>query len=149
MKRPSAKRRPAARKRSRRVPNPATKRRTPRRNPDSDHSTNETVVEYAVLNLFKKMSVEKAARVTAEKLSGNRNLMIGGGIISIDPETLERAVWRRLVRVTLDGIPSLKKGKEDVALDSTAYHFRLNKKDQKTLRAMVEAAWGRALPGGV
>lgn len=122
----------------------------PQRNPSQDNSTDEIVVEYAIQNLFKRMGVEKAARVTAEKLSGKKNLFIGGGggTVVIDPKRLEWAIWDRLVRHTLKGISWVKTGKEDVAFLGTVDNFRLGKKDQKTLKPLVENAWGRKLPEG-
>ena len=118
----------------------------PHRNPSHDDSTNGTVVEYAVLNLFKRMSVEKAARVTAEKLSGKSNIFIGGGITSIDPKRLETAIWDRLIRHTMKGIAMEKSGKEEYALINTVDKFLLGKKDQKTLKSLVESEWGQKLP---
>lgn len=122
----------------------------PQRNPSQDNSTDEIVVEYAIQNLFKRMGVEKAARVTAEKLSGKKNLFIGGGggTVVIDPKRLEWAIWDRLVRHTMKGISWVKPGKEDVAFLGTVDNFRLGKKDQKTLKPLVENAWGRKLPEG-
>lgn len=118
----------------------------PHRNPSQDDSTNGTVVEYAVLNLFKRMSVEKAARVTAEKLSGKSNIFIGGGITSIDPKRLETAIWDRLIQYTMRGIAMEKPGKEEYALINTVDKFLLGKKDQKTLKSLVESEWGQKLP---
>lgn len=129
-------RRRSARKTARRVPR--------RRNPDVDHSANETVVEYAVLQLFKKMSVEKAAQTTAERLSGNRNILIGGNdVIRIDPKVLEEALWLRVVKHMMKGVQSVKAGREDAAFENTAYHFNLNTRDQKILHLTLESILGR------
>ena len=117
----------------------------------SDHSTNENVVEYAVQNLFKRMGVEKSAKVTAEKLSGGTNAFIGGGheTVSIDPKKLEGAIWDRLVKYTLKGMERMKPGKEDFAFFGTVDYFNLGKKDQKALKTLVEKAWGQKFPGDV
>jgi len=117
----------------------------------SDHSTNETVVEYAVQLLFKRAGVEKAAKTTAEKLSGGTNLFIGGGHepVNIDPKKLEAAIWDRLVKFTLKSMERVKPGKEDFAFLGTVDNFKLGKKDQKSLKMLVEKAWGQKLPGDV
>lgn len=128
-----------------RRPAKKTARRAPRRrNPSGDHSTNETVVEYAVLQLFKKMSVEKAAQTTAERLSGNRNILISGNdVVRIDPKVLEEALWLRIVKHMMKGVQTVKSGREDVAFEDTAYHFRLNTRDQRTLHLTLESILGR------
>jgi hypothetical protein len=65
---------------------------------EPDHSSDPTVLEYAMQTIQKGKSPSAAAKSTAKKLSGTSNLFIGGsGQVSIDPKKLEAAIWERMV----------------------------------------------------
>lgn len=108
-----------------------------------DRSTHPTVVEYAVQNLFKGQSPKKAAENTAKKLSGHENMFLGSGITTIDPRTLEDALWDRLVDFTLKGIASFKADKAHWALDSCLTHFHQKPSQRTQLKIRVIAKLGR------
>jgi len=111
-----------------------------------DHSTNPTVVEYAVRFLFKRKSVRVAARATAAKLSGQQNYFIGdGAAVQIDPKKLEGALWGRLVDRALENIRKFKAGKEAFAVGAVVNHFNLGKRDSSTLEKLVVKELGRPL----
>lgn len=111
-----------------------------------DRSTNDTVVEYAVQNLFKRQSPKKAAENTAKKLSGSPNMLLGvhpPDVVKIDPRRLEDAVWDRMVDFTLSGIASFKPDKAHWALDSTLQHFHQRPSQRAQLKKRVIARLGR------
>ena len=73
--------------------------------------------------MFKGQSLSRAAKTTAQKLSGGTNMFLGSGVTLIDPKKLEEALWSRLVDIVVKGIPKFKVGKEHVALDATLQRF--------------------------
>ena len=62
-----------------------------------DRSTDDTVVEYAMRLVFKGKSPSAAAKATSKKLSGGTNIFLGGGVTTVNPESLEAAIWDRFV----------------------------------------------------
>lgn len=62
-----------------------------------DRSTDHTVVEYAMREVFKGKTPRLAARATAKKLAGGENMFIGQGTIAIDEAKLEAAIWDRFL----------------------------------------------------
>lgn len=92
-----------------------------RRNP---HSTDKTVVEYAMQSVLKGRSVATAAKATAKKLSGGTNYFIGGGgaVVSIDPKKLEEALWERIVDQCLKWLPDMV-GREDDVFSTAAIRY--------------------------
>jgi hypothetical protein len=111
------------------------------------HSAHETVVEYAVRFMFKRKSPAAAAKLTAEKLGGSTNMVIGGGreTLVIDPKRLEAAIWDRLVAHAIENFGRVKAGKEDFALGMTADHFKLSKANEAKLEKLVVKRIGRPL----
>lgn len=62
-----------------------------------DRSTDDNVVQYAVITLMKGKSPASAAKSTAKKLSGGQNMFLGPGISIIDPDKLEKAIYEYLM----------------------------------------------------
>jgi L-alanine-DL-glutamate epimerase-like enolase superfamily enzyme len=90
----------------------------------ADRSTNPTVVEYAVQDLFKGKSPAAAAKHTAKKLSGGTNMFLGPGITTIDPKALEAALWDRMAEYAARGVPKYTGGREHYALGGTLQFFK-------------------------
>jgi hypothetical protein len=109
----------------------------------TDRSTNPTVVEYAVQDLFKGKSPAAAAKATAKKLSGHENFFLGTGVSTIDPQALEAALWDRLATFAAKDVASLKIGKEHYALGGTLQHFNQKPALRARLKAAVIAQLGR------
>lgn len=102
-----------------------------------DQSTNGTVIEYAVQELFKRKSLKKAAELTAKKLSGAPNMFLGvhpPNVVKIDVKRLEEALWDRLVDGVLKGVAAFKADKAHWALDATLTQFH----QRPTLRAELK-----------
>jgi hypothetical protein len=111
-----------------------------------DRSTDGTVVEYAVQNLFKRQSPKKAAENTAKALSGQPNMFLGvhpPDVVKIDPRQLEGAVWERMVDSTLKAIASFKADKAHWALDSTLQYFHQRPSQRAELKRRVIERLGR------
>lgn len=108
------------------------------------HSTNGTVVEYAVQEMFKKKSPSAAAKSTVKKLGGYKNVFVGGGSepLDIDEKELEEALWDRLANYTASAIPRFKAGKEHYALGGTISHFEQKPSIRKKLKERVIASLG-------
>lgn len=106
-------------------------------NEEIDRSTDPTVVEYAVRELFKNKGPAAASRFTAKKLSGQENPFLGPGVTVIDPASLEGALWSRLVEHAVSGMAHMKPGFEHVAIGATVNQFYLKKKDEEMLRRLV------------
>ena len=102
----------------------------------NDRSTHPNVIEYAVHYLFQKKSPRAAAQATARKLSGTDNIFLGPGTTTVDPETLERALWEKLTDLVISRIPKNKKGFEHYALDGTVQQFR--QEGNKTVRPKLK-----------
>ena len=108
-----------------------------------DYSKDPTVVEYAVQDMFKGKSLKTAARSTAKKFNGSTNMFIGSmDQISIDPDSLEDALWERLVGYTTASIPKIKPGKEHFALDGTIQFYRQKPTMRAELKKRVVVALG-------
>jgi len=61
------------------------------------HSLNQTVVQYAVQQMFKGKSPAIAARNTAQRLNGGTNMFIDSAHeVDIDPVELEEALWENM-----------------------------------------------------
>lgn len=111
-----------------------------------DCSSNSTVVEYAVQNLFKRQSPRKASENTAKSLSGSPNLFLGvhpPHVVQIDPAKLEEAIWGRLVDSVIQGIESFRVEKAHYALDATLNHFEQRPTLRKELKRRVIERLGR------
>jgi hypothetical protein len=102
-----------------------------------DFSTHDTVVEYAVREMFKGKSPEAAAKRTAQKLSGAQNLFLGSDVVSIDPKKLEAALWNRMVENVISNIKRFKPGTENIALAATIQFFKQKKVVEEKLKTMV------------
>ena len=103
-------------------------------------STDPTVVEYANQSMLRGKSPAASAKFTAKKLGGGTNMFIGGGgtTVSIDPKKLEAALWDLLVDSAIKSMDHYKAGKEHMALDGTAGHWKQKaKKFRPTLKAKV------------
>jgi hypothetical protein len=106
-----------------------------------DRSTNPTVVEYAVQDLFKGKSLAVAAKRTVEKLSNSENMFLGPGVTVIDAAQLEAALWDRLAESVVKSLPRLAPGKEHYALDGTLGYFKqfkLGTKPKPAVRARLK-----------
>lgn len=114
-----------------------------------DHSRNETVVEYTAQEMIKRgVSPAVAAKRTAKKLSGNKNMFIDPTHPTlIDPKKLEGAIWDRIVETVVQSLGRMKSGKELIALRSAegTFHQQKNKKFISTLKAKVEAKTGKVI----
>lgn len=65
--------------------------------PNGRHSLNQTVVQYAVQEMFKGKSPAVAARNTAQRLNGGTNMFIDSAHeVGIDPTELEDALWKNM-----------------------------------------------------
>jgi len=106
-----------------------------------DFSDDSTVVEYAARQLMKRKrtTVAKAAKETAEALSGGTNLFIGGGHreVEIDPRKLESALWEYLVEFAQEQVRQFAPGMGHIAVAATINHFGLPKRDAKTLESKM------------
>lgn len=102
-----------------------------------DKSNNPTVVEYGVREMMKGKNPTAAAKTTATKLSGSENLLLGSGVVYVDPKKLEEALWLRLVIFTIDGMERIKKGMEHFALDGTIQNFQQKPKIRAMLKSRV------------
>lgn len=89
-----------------------------------DRTAHGVVVEYGAREMMKGKSPKAAATVTAKKLGGTENLFLGPGVSHVDAKKLEHLLWRRLAEFAIQGISSMKTGKEHYALDSTIGHFK-------------------------
>jgi DNA-binding ferritin-like protein len=113
---------------------------------DTDRSTDPTVVEYAVQYLFKRKSPSVAARMTAAKLNGQVNLLLGPGVSLVDPKKLEQVLWDRLVATAVENTKKIRPGMESIALGWVVDKFKLKgARDQKKLLQLMEKALGRPL----
>ena len=74
----------------------------PRSNPDK--STDPTVIEYAVRFMHKGKTPRQAAVATKKKLHGFENLMLGGGVVEIDEDMLEVALYARILELAQYGL---------------------------------------------
>ena len=92
--------------------------------PATDRSTDPTVVEYAVQEMFKGKSPAAAAKRTAQKLSGSENFFLGSGVTTVDPKALEGALWDRLAAYAAKSVGGIAAGKEHYALDGTLQYFK-------------------------
>lgn len=115
---------------------------------EKDHSTNPTVVEYAIQGMFKRGgSPAIAAKRTAEKLNGFSNMIIDSeNVVNIDPTKLEFAIWERLVDNVMKSLSRVLPGKEEYALLGAQKLF--NQKGKNfifTLKEKVEARLGKSL----
>lgn len=102
-----------------------------------DRSTDSTVVEYAVQEMFKRKTPRTAARNTAKKLSGYENMFLGSGVSVIDAKKLEEALWERMVTFAMDRIQKVRPGMEHFAIGGTADHFRQGKAIEQELDRRV------------
>jgi len=103
----------------------------------TDRSTDPTVIQYAVQFMFKGKRPALAAKATARKLSGQKNMFLGPGETLIDPKKLEEALWENLVDVVLKGMKGMKPGKEHFALLATIEQFNQNPKEKGNLKKRV------------
>jgi hypothetical protein len=94
-----------------------------------DRSTDETVVEYAIHEVFKNKTPKQAAAATAKKLSGGWNMMLGPGITIVDPKKLESAIWDRFLEKTKVGTT---RGWDDATAADSALQVFYTKYDDKT-----------------
>jgi hypothetical protein len=102
-----------------------------------DKSTNPTVVEYAVREMMKGKSPKAAANATVKKLAGGENMLLGPGVTQINPEVLEKELWKRLVDFTIKSMSSIKPGFEHYALDGALQQFNQNIKLRDKIKALV------------
>lgn len=109
----------------------------------ADRSTSETVVQYAVRELFKGKSPAVAAKTTAKKLSGGTNMFLGPGITLIDPVKLEEALWKHMLKYALDGTKHYTPGMEQHSMGGTAEYFNLKKSPAllAKFKKMFDEAW--------
>lgn len=68
-----------------------------------DRSTDNTVVEYAMREVFKGKTPRLAAKYTAKKIAGGENIFLGPGVSVIDEKVLEDAIWERFLGVVGTG----------------------------------------------
>jgi len=109
-----------------------------------DLSTSPTMVQVAVRHQFRGKSPSVAAKEVAKKFGGSANMLLGQGVVFIDPKRLEEAMWDNMVDFTL---PSIKKGPgmDSLRVKNTAQYFKLNSRDAKNLFDRIRKALGRPL----
>jgi hypothetical protein len=88
-----------------------------------DRSSDPTVVEYAVQDLFKGKSLKAAANHTAKKLSGHENMFLGPGVTVVDPKKLEAALWDRMAERAAKGVAKYAEDKNHFVLGGTLQFY--------------------------
>lgn len=104
---------------------------------------NMTLMQYCVQDMFKGRQIPNIAKNVAKKFSGGENMFLGPGVLSIDPQQLEAALWKYVGQAVASAAAKVKAGKEHYAIDGIVQQFRIDAKYRDKVKSAAVAAIGR------